>query len=196
MITEKVSIILDDKNIHDALISRVINIIKDEYRNGFTVDDLNSVEELTVKDKKYLRKIFAPDITGLYVWEHSFYFLQNMWHYDESDKHDYRETVRQIMLLLNKGKIAIGERIKITHQLIKNIYYDWFSLLDSEMQHLYETNFSEREFIIFISHNLNRRIGKTCFYNFEFLKTFMEAKKDYDAKKLMDAIFGIKTLCL
>lgn len=197
MITEKASIILDDKNVHYALISRVINVVKNKHNNRFSVNGLTSSEEFTCNEKKYLRKIFSPDITGLYVWEHNFYLWGNMWHYDESDQYDYRETIRQIMLLLNKGTFLLGETIHANdYQLIKNIYYAWFSLLDSETQSLYEINFNEREFVIFISHNINERIGDVCIYNFEFLKTFMEAKIDYHAKKLQDAIFGVKTLCL
>ena len=167
-----------------------------KYNNKFNIEDLTSLDEFSIEEKKYLRKIFSPDITGLYTWEHNFYFWGNMWHYDESDQYDYRETIRQIMRLLNNGKIVIGEKIHTTdYELIRNIYYDWFSLLDSEGQRLYAINFNEREFIIFISHNLESRLGETCILNFKFLITFMEAKKDYHAKKAIDAIFGVKTFC-
>jgi len=173
-----------------------VNNSVNKYNNKFNIEDLTSLDEFSIEEKKYLRKIFSPDITGLYTWEHNFYFWGNMWHYDESDQYDYRETIRQIMRLLNNGKIAIGEKIHTTdYELIKNIYYDWFSLLDSEGQRLYAINFNEREFIIFISHNLESRLGETCILNFKFLITFMEAKKDYHAKKAIDAIFGVKTFC-
>jgi len=195
MITEKASIIFDDKNIHYALISKVINIVIHKYNNKFNIEDLTTLDEFTFNEKKYLRKIFSADITGLYAWEHNFYFWKNMWHYDKTDQYDYQVTIRQIMLLLNKSKIAIGEEIKTSdYQLIKDIFDNWFSLLDSETQRLYETNFNEREFIMFISHNFKKRLGETCIYNFAFLKTFMEAKKDYHAKKLVDAIFGVKRI--
>lgn len=195
MITEKASIIFDDKNIRYALISKVINIVIDKYNNNFNIQDLTFLNEFTFNEKKYLRKIFSRDITKLYAWEHNFYFWGNMWHYDESDQYDYQVTIRQIMLLLNKSKIAIGDEIKTTdYHFIKDIFDTWFSLLDSETQRLYGINFNEKEFVIFISHNLRDRIGEACIYNFEFLKTFMEAKKDYHAKKLVDAIFGIKTI--
>jgi hypothetical protein len=55
-------------------------------------------------------------------------------------------------------------------------------------------NFNEREFIIFISHNLKSRLGETCIFNFEFLKTFMEAKKDYHAKNVIDAMWGVEKI--
>lgn len=196
MITDKVSLIFDDKNLYYGLLSKVINIVKDKYNNKFNLDDLISLDEFSIGEKKYLRKIFSPNITGVYAWEHNFYFWENTWHYDESDQYDYQESIRQIMLLLNKSKIAIGEEIKTTdYQFIKDIFVNWFSLLDSETQRLYEINFNEKEFVIFISHNLRNRIGKACIYNFEFLKTFMEAKKDYHAKNVIDAIFGVKKFC-
>lgn len=192
MIMDKNSIILDEKNAHYALISKVIRIVKDKYNNKFRVSDITSLEGFTITEKQYFKKIFSPDITCLYAWEHQFYFIGNMWHYDESDQYDYRQTIRYILLLLNKGKIPIGETIKTNdYQFVKSIYYDWFNLLDCELQWLYKINFSERDFILFISQNLKNRLGETSIYNFEFLKTFMEAKQDYHAKKLLEAIMGV-----
>ena len=194
MIMEKNSIILDEKNAHYALISKVIRIVKDKYNSKFMVSDITSLEEFTITEKQYFKKIFSPDITGLYAWEHHFYFIGNMWHYDESNHYDYRQTIRYIMLLLNKGKIPIGKTIKTNdYPFVKSIYYDWFNLLDCELQWLYKINFSERDFILFISQNLKNRLGETSIYNFEFLKTFMEAKQDYHAKKLLDAIMGVES---
>jgi len=194
MIMDKTSIILDDKNAHYALINKVIGIVKYQYNNKFRVSDLTSLEELTITEKQYLKKIFSPDITGLYVWEHHFYFIENMWHYDESNQYDYRKTIRYIVLLLNKGKIPIGETIKTNdYRFIKSIYYDWFNLLYCESRWLYEINFNERDFILFISQNLKNRFGDMCIYNFEFLKTFMEAKQDYHAKKVLEAIMGVES---
>ena len=194
MIMDKTSIILVDKNTHYPLISTVIRMVKDQYNNKFRVSDINSLEEFTITEKQYLKTIFSPDITGLYAWEHHFYFIGNMWHYDESDQYDYRKTIRYILLLLNKGKIPMGETIKTNdYRFVKSIYYDWFNLLDCELQWLYKINFSERDFILFISQNLKNRLGETSIYNFEFLKTFMEAKQDYHAKKLLDAIMGVES---
>jgi len=194
MIMDKTSIILDDKNMHYALISKVIRIVKYQYNSKFMVIDITSLEDFTITEKQYLKKIFSPDITGLYVWKHHFYFIENMWHYDESNQYDYRKTIRYIVLLLNKGKIPIGETIKTNdYRFIKSIYYDWFNLLDCESWWLYEINFNERDFILFISQNLKNRFGDMCIYNFEFLKTFMEAKQDYHAKKVLEAIMGVES---
>ena len=194
MIMDKTSIILVDKNTHYPLISTVIRMVKDQYNNKFRVSDINSLEEFTITEKQYLKKIFSPDITGLYAWEHHFYFIGNMWHYDESDQYDYRKTIRYILLLLNKGKMPIGETIKTNdYRFIKSIYCDWFNLLDCESRRLYEIDFNERDFILFISQNLENRLGDMSIYNFEFLKTFMEAKEDYHAKKLLEAIMGVES---
>jgi len=193
MITDKTSIILDDKNENHALISKVIRIVKDKFNNKFGVNDIASLEEFTITEKKCLNNIFSPDITGLYAWEHHFYVSGNMWHYDESETYDYKKTIRYIVLLLNMGKVPIGDTIKTNdYQFLKGIYYDWFNLLDCESRRLYEINFNERDFILFISQNLKNRLGDTSIYNFEFLKTFMEAKQDYHAKKLLDAIMGVE----
>jgi hypothetical protein len=51
----------------------------------------------------------------------------------------------------------------------------------------------ERDFVIFISQNLKNRLGDMSIYDFEFLKTFMEAKQDYHAKKVLDAIMGVES---
>ena len=194
MIMDKTSIILDDKNAHYALISKVIRIVKDKHNNKFRVSYITSLEEFTITEKQYLKTIFSPDITGLYAWEHHFYFIGNMWHYDESDQYDYRKTIRYILLLLNKGKIPMGETIKTNdYRFVKSIYYDWFNLLDCESRRLYEIDFNERDFILFISQNLENRLGDMSIYNFEFLKNFMEAKQDYHAKKLIAAIMGVES---
>jgi hypothetical protein len=95
---------------------------------------------------------------------------------------------------LNTGEYSIGETVNTSdYLLIKNIYHGWFNLLDYDERCLYEINFNEREFIEFILHDLKSRVGDFSIYNFEFIKTFMEAKKDYDAKKLLDAILGIES---
>jgi hypothetical protein len=194
MIMEKNSILLDDKNMHYALIGKVIRIVKDKYNNKFRFSDITSLEEFTITEKQCLKKIFSSDITGLYAWEHHFFFIGNMWHYDESDQYDYRKTIRHILLLLNQGKIPIGETVKTNdYQFVKSIYYDWFNLLDCESQQLYKINFSERDFILFVSQNLINRLGDMSIYNFEFLKAFMEAKEDYHVKKLRDAIMGVES---
>ncbi len=194
MIMEKTSILLDDKNMHYALISKVIRNVKDKYNNKFRVSDITSLEEFTITEKQYLKKIFSPDINDLYVWEHHFYFIEKMWHYDESNPYDYRKTIRHILILLNKGKIPMGETIKTNdYLLVKSIYDHWFNLLDCESQWLYKINFSERDFILFISQNLQNRLGDMSIYNFEFLKTFMETKQDYHVKKLLDAIMGVES---
>ena len=194
MIMDKTSIILDDKNMHYALISKVIRIVKYQYNSKFMVIDITSLEDFTITEKQYLKTIFSPDITGLYAWEHHFYFIGNMWHYDESDQYDYRKTIRYILLLLNKGKIPMGEPIKTNnYRFVKSIYYDWFNLLDCESRRLYEIDFNERDFILFISQNLENRLGDMSIYNFDFLKTFMEAKQDYHAKKVLEAIMGVES---
>ena len=88
----------------------------------------------------------------------------------------------------------MGEPIKTNnYRFVKSIYYDWFNLLDCELQSLYKINFSERDFILFISQNLENRLGDMSIYNFEFLKTFMEAKQDYHAKKVLEAIMGVES---
>jgi len=193
MIKDRVSIILDDKNLHYGLINRAINIIKDKYNNKFKIGDLTSLNEFTTNEKNYLRKIFSPDITELFVWEYHFYFEEDVWNYDESDQNDYRRTIRDILLLLNTGNYLIGETINTSdYRLMENIYHGWFNLLDYEEQWLYEINFNEREFIEFILYDFKSRLGDFCIYNFEFLKTFMEAKKDYHAKKILEAVLGIE----
>ena len=62
MIMDKTSIILDDKNAHYALISKVIRIVKDKYNNKFRVSDITSLEEFTITEKQYLKKNFLPTL--------------------------------------------------------------------------------------------------------------------------------------
>lgn len=195
MITEKVSIILEDKNIYYPLICKVINIVTNRDKNKFNIEDLTSLNEFTFKEKQYLRKIFSDDISELYIWEHSFCFENNLWKYDESQKYDYSKTIKNIFLLLNTRATSIGEKFNSDdYQLIKNLWHGWLNLLDYETRLvLYECHyFDEKEFIEFVSHKLKSRFGDSCIFNFEFLKAFMEAKHDYHTKKALEAILGIE----
>jgi len=195
MITEKASIILEDKNIYYQLICKAINVVTHRYKNKFNIEDLTSLNEFTFKEKQYLRKIFSDDINELYIWEHSFCFENNLWKYDESQKYDYRRTIKDIVLLLNTSATSIGDKFNTDdYQLIKNLWQGWLNLLEYETRLvLYEYHyFDEKEFIEFVSHNLKSRFGDSCIFNFEFLKAFMEAKHDYHKKKTLEAIFGIE----
>lgn len=101
-------------------------------------------------------------------------------------------------MLLNTNKTAIGEIVYTNdYGFIENLWHDWLNLLDYETRWvLYEYHyFDEKEFIEFVCHNLKSRIGDSCIFNFEFLKTFMEAKKDYHAyciHQILYAALGIK----
>ena len=48
--------------------------------------------------------------------------------------------------------------------------------------------------IEFLSHNLRNKIGKSCTFNFAFIKAFMEARSDYFSKRVKDAIMGIENV--
>jgi hypothetical protein len=101
------------------------------------------------------------------------------------------------LILLNTSTTSIGETVHTNdYRLIENLWHAWLNLLDDETRWvLYEYHyFDEKEFIEFVCHNLKSRIGDSCIFNFEFIKTFLEAKMDYHAKKIHDAIFGIENV--
>jgi len=192
MITDRVSIIIGDRNPHHNVLEKAVRIIKDKFNCEFTVNDLISLDSFLPEEKEYLRNMFSNNITGVYAWEHSFYLEKGTWKYEESD-YDYKEAIRNILILLNTSKTSIGEIVYTDdYRLIENIWHGWLNLLDYETRWLlYEENyFDEREFIEFVCHNLKSRIGASNIFNFEFLKTFMEAKSDYHYQKVLDAILG------
>jgi len=189
MITNRVSIIIGDRNQHHHVLEKAVRIIKEKFSGEFIVDNLISLDSFSTEEKEYLN-MFSNNITGVNAWEHSFYLEKGTWKYEESD-YDYKKAIRDILMLLNTSKTSIGEIVYTEdYRLIENIWHCWLNLLDYETRWLlYEVNyFDEREFIEFICHNLKSRIGDSCIFNFEFLKTFMEAKRDYHAKKIYDAI--------
>ena len=191
MITDRVSIIIDDKKSHYSLINKAVRIIKDTYNGGFKVNDLISLDSFTTEEKEYLKNIFSHKITGLYAWEHSFYFQKGVWKYEESD-YNYEKSIRDILLLLNNSTTSIGEKVYTNdYRLIENLFRGWNNLWDDDVEgvhvenRIYEVNFDAIEFI---SHNLQSRIGDSCKFNFEFVKTFMESLCDYHAKRLHEII--------
>ena len=191
IVMDRVSIIIGDRNSHQVL-EKAVRIIKERFNGEFIVDNLISHDSFSTEEKEYLRNMFSHNITKVNAWEHSFYLEKDIWKYEESS-YNYKLVIRWILQLLNTRKTSIGEIVNTNdYQLIKSIYYDWYNLLDSEMQCLYDINYDEKELIEFMCHNLKSRIGNSCIFNFEFLKTFMEARSDYYAKKMLDAILGVK----
>lgn len=194
MDTDRVSIIIDDKNQHHNTIEKAVSVIKDQFGGSFTVGNLMSLDLFLPRGKKYLRSIFLHNITIVHAWEHSFYLQKGKWKYENSI-YDYKNTIKDIMLLLNTHTNTLGKEIcPGDYQLIKNLWRDWLHLLNHETRWiLYEYNyFNENEFIEFVSNNLKNRMGYSCTYNYKFIKAFFEAKYDYHVKKASDAILGIK----
>jgi hypothetical protein len=194
MIMDRVSIILGNKKPHHTILKKAVRIIQDRYNDGFTVNDLTSCDSFSPEEKEYLRNVFSHNITRIEAWEYSFYLEKGMWKYEESE-YNCEKIMKEILILLNTSSISIGETVHTDdYRLIESIFRSWLNLQSDEMQSFYEINFNERDFILFISHNLKSRIGDSCNFNFEFLKTFMEAKYDYSTKKITDAVFGIEPL--
>jgi hypothetical protein len=181
MITDRVSIISDKKSHYD-LIDKAVRIIKDTYNGEFNVNDLTSLDAFSTEEKEYLINMFSQYITRMYAWEHSFYFEEDIWKYEES-AYNYEGAMRQILLLLNTNTTLIGEKVYTNdYRIIENLWRGWNNLWDDEVEEvqgksrLYEVNFDAIEFI---SRNLKTRVGDFCEFNFEFVKAFMEAKSDY-----------------
>ena len=186
MITDRVSIIIGDKKSHYSVINKAVRIIKDTYNGEFNVNDLTSLDSFSTEEKEHLRNIFSHNITGVIAWEHSFYFQEGIWKYEESG-YNYEKAMRDILQLLNTSTTSIGEKVYTNdYRLIENLWRGWNNLWDDEVEgvqgksRLYEVN---PDAIEFISHNLKSRIGDSCKFNFEFVKTFMESLCDYHAKR-------------
>ena len=191
MITDRVSIIIGDKKSHYSLINKAVRLIKDTYNGEFTVNDLTSLDSFSTEEKEHLKNMFSNNITGVIAWEHGFYFQEGIWKYEESG-YNYEGTMRWILQLLNTSTTSIGEKVYTNdYRLIENLWRGWNNLWDDEVEEvqvksrLYEVN---PDAIEFISRNLQSRIGNSCKFDFEFVKTFMESLYDYHAKRLRDCI--------
>lgn len=199
MITYRVSIIFDDKNLHYRLINKAVKIIKDKYNCEFDINGLTSLKAFSTEEKGYLRRIFSTDIFELDIWrEHHFYFIKNVWEYHESSYYDYRRTVWIIMRLLNNSKIPLGKKVYTNdYELIENLWRAWNNLWNDGIKDVQGGNriYDEVNYAVieFISHNLKTRVGGYCRFDFEFVKAFMEARHDYYTKKISDAIMGIES---
>jgi len=192
MITDRVSIILGDKKSQYSLINKAVRIIQDTYHGEFTVNDLTSLDSFSTEEKECLENIFSHKINGLHAWEHSFSFQEGVWRHDDVSGYNYEGATRDILLLLNSGTTSIGEIVYTNdYRLIENLWRGWNNLWDDKVEEvqvknrIYEVNFDAVEFI---SRNLKSRIGDSCKFNFEFVKTFMESLYDYHSKRLHEII--------
>jgi hypothetical protein len=190
MSTNRVSII-GDRESHYVLLDKAVRIIKDTYNGTFTIDDLACLDSFSSKEKGLLKNIFSSDITRVHAWGHSFYLDRGIWKYEESS-YNYEGTMKKILLLLNNGATSIGETVHTDdYRLIENLCRGSDNLWDDEMEgvqggdRVYEVNYEQIEFI---SHNLKTRVGASSEFNFEFVKSFMEAESDYYRKHTEDLL--------
>ena len=195
MNTDRVSIFIGAKNSYYSVIDKAVRIIKDTFNDGFSINDLTSLDSFSTEEKECLRNMFSPNITILEAWEHSFqfYFHENLWHYNESG-YDYRKKMRYILVLLNTSTASIGDKVYTTdYQLIKELCHGWGKLFDEESGDLpVKSDLTEVKpaTVQFISHSLKTRVGDSCEFNFKFVKAFAESLSDYDQKLIYEAIMG------
>jgi hypothetical protein len=195
MIINKASIIIGDKNSHYSVINKAVGIIKDTFNDGFSINDLTSLDSFSSEEKECLRDMFSTNISTLYAWEYNFqfYFHDNLWHYDESG-YQYRRTMRFILLLLNTSTTSIGEKVRSTdYLLIENLYHSWNKFYDEEIKRMMQTSRMyeiKSDTIQFISRSLRTRVGDSCEFNYEFVRAFAESMEDYYQKLLYEAIMG------
>ncbi len=198
---DRCSIIIEDKNIHHALIDKTIKIIKEKYDCRFSVDQLNSFLSFSGEEKEYLKRLFSSDVNELIIWdEHHFYRAENVWEYSNPSYFDYSRTMRIIMRLPYKSKINLGTMVYTNdYHLLSNLWHAWETLCEDQPDDIYwknrtyETNYAVVEFI---SHSLRHRVGESCRFDFEFIRAFVEARHDYFNKKIKNAIFGIANIAI
>ena len=192
MITDRVSIIIGDRNSRYSVINNAVGIIKDTYSDGFSINDLTSLDSFSTEEKEYLRNIFSHNITRVIAWEHKFqfYFHEDIWKYEEAAYY-CRIITAEIMLLLNTSTTSIGETVYTDdYRLIESLYRGSINLYNDVQEgvrgksRLYEVNFDAIEFI---SLDLKTRVGDSCKFNLEFVKAFIEAQSDYYLKLLHEA---------
>ena len=122
MITDRVSIIIGDRNQHQVL-EKTVTIIKERFNGEFTINALTSLDSFSTEEKEYLRNVFSKNITGVDAWEHNFYLDKGTWKYEES-WFDYEKDIRHLLMLLNTGKVSIGEVVYTNdNQLIENLWH-------------------------------------------------------------------------
>ena len=83
MITDRVSIIIGDRNPHQVL-EKAVRIIKERFNGEFNVADLTSLDSFSIEEKEYLINMFSHNVTGVEAWEHNFYLEKGTWKYEES----------------------------------------------------------------------------------------------------------------
>lgn len=201
MIRDRCLFIIEDKNLHYALISKAVEIIKDKYTYKFTVNQLISHETFSADEKEYLKSIFSMDIDEVIILgEYHFTLINDFWEYDGLRYIDYSEMVLPMILFLNTSKIPLGTKVRTDDfQFISDLLHDWKIFWGEDTQDVqcqgqqYKENYT---IIEFISHNLKNKVGDFCIFDFEFLKAFKESICDYFTKKLKDATMAMESLTI
>jgi hypothetical protein len=79
MITDRLSIIIGDRNQHHRVLEKAVRIIKEKFNGEFTVFALTSLDSLSAEEIKYLRNMFSNNVTRVEAWEHNFYLDKDTW---------------------------------------------------------------------------------------------------------------------
>jgi hypothetical protein len=176
------------------LVQKVIDVSRELYGNEFSVNDLTALGQFTRSEKKHLRRIFDDNYTIIYAWDAQFDYEDGKWKYRKS-AYDTENAMRKLLILLNSKKFLPGTTVSTSNlSLIRTLISEWDAMFVREWEMSrgdeaprYEITW---EILQFISDNMQQRLGEYSVFNFDFVKTFLEAYYDSFDLVFEKIIFG------
>jgi hypothetical protein len=164
------------------LVQKVIDVIREFYGNEFSVNDLTALDQFTRSEKKRLKSIFDDNFSIIYAWDAQFDYQDGKWRYRESS-YDTEKAMKNLLILLNNKKFSLGATVSTGDlSLIRTLISEWDAMFVREWEMSrgdeappYEITW---EVLQFISKNMKTRVGEYSAFNFDFVKTFLEAYYD------------------
>jgi hypothetical protein len=187
----KVSFLIGPKGDDYHLIQKVIH----ELQGGeFNVTDLLSLDQFSGTEKKRLQALFDGDFSLIYAWDSQFVYEDRKWKYSKS-AYDHEHAVKKLLVLMNKRSFSPGTIVSTSDlSLIRTLLSEWDGMFVRD----WETSRGDKaprfeitwEALQLISDNMKQRIGEYSTFNFDFVKTFLEAFHDYNSIIIGRIILG------
>ena len=164
------------------LVQKVIHVSRELYGNEFSVNDLTALDQFTGSEKNRLRRIFDDNFSIIFAWDAQFDYEDGKWKYGESS-YNTEKAMKNLLFLLNNKKFLPGTTVSTSDlSLIRTLISEWDAMFMREWEMSrgdkappYEITW---EVLQFISNNMKQRVGECSTFNFDFVKTFLEAYYD------------------
>ena len=151
-------------------------------QNGFTLKEILTFPFLSWVERKSLKKMFGASYSEIIAPEIGFYYQNGKWKAEERDaQRIFHQFITKVLNhAMKEGKYKIGypvstEDINLAEFLIKK-HHEVFEREIGEFIGYPD----RRELLEFISTRLQEKLGKGSYFDYRFIKVFLESLREYD----------------